>query len=232
MANPYVFEFSALTGGASGALDSLNTTSLEDASHAKVDTGSVVYFYVFNSSSSTAESSPFVIAPDTGTGRWLLSGICDASVLYIDSANNRVGINNTVPSVDLELGDDADADTSIRMNSDVAGSYIDVFSSGSSAGLFKHGSGPCAIGTAAGTESLILYTNAAPVIYIRSNGNVGVGVNPSTNLTGVTIEPGTLNLKETTTPTADTNYGKIYTKSDNKLYFQDGAGTEHEIALI
>jgi len=38
-------------------------------------------------------------------------------------------------------------------------------------------------------------------------------------------------LRETTTPTAETNYGKIYTKSDNKLYFQDGAGTEHEIAF-
>lgn len=34
------------------------------------------------------------------------------------------------------------------------------------------------------------------------------------------------------TPTATTNYGKVYTKSDNKLYFQDGAGTEHEIAFV
>ena len=38
-------------------------------------------------------------------------------------------------------------------------------------------------------------------------------------------------LKETNTPTADSNYGKIYTKSDNKLYFQDGGGTEHEISF-
>jgi hypothetical protein len=37
-------------------------------------------------------------------------------------------------------------------------------------------------------------------------------------------------IKETSTPTADTNYGKVYTKNDNKLYFQDGAGSEHEIA--
>lgn len=39
-------------------------------------------------------------------------------------------------------------------------------------------------------------------------------------------------LKETSTPTADANYGKIYAKNDNKLYFQDGAGTEHEIAFV
>ncbi|MHC4193376.1 MAG: hypothetical protein ACYSP9_04275 [Planctomycetota bacterium] len=39
-------------------------------------------------------------------------------------------------------------------------------------------------------------------------------------------------LQETTTPSATTNYGKVYTKNDNKLYFQDGAGVEHEIAYV
>lgn len=43
---------------------------------------------------------------------------------------------------------------------------------------------------------------------------------------------GVLGMSETTTPTADTNYGKVYCKSDNKLYFQDGAGTEHEVAFV
>jgi hypothetical protein len=46
------------------------------------------------------------------------------------------------------------------------------------------------------------------------------------------LHNGVLTIKETTTPTAVTDYGKIYTKSDNKLYFQDGAGTEHEIAFV
>ena len=50
--------------------------------------------------------------------------------------------------------------------------------------------------------------------------------------TGGWDKVGTLFMKETTTPTATTNYGKVYTKSDNKLYFQDGAGTEHEIAFV
>lgn len=45
-------------------------------------------------------------------------------------------------------------------------------------------------------------------------------------------EVGVATLKETTTPVAATNYGKIYTKVDNKLYFQDGTGTEHEISLV
>lgn len=39
-------------------------------------------------------------------------------------------------------------------------------------------------------------------------------------------------LPEITTPTAVADVGKIYTKSDNKLYFQDGAGVEHEVSLV
>ena len=40
---------------------------------------------------------------------------------------------------------------------------------------------------------------------------------------------GVLSLHETTTPTAMPDYGKVYTKSDNELYFQDGGGTEHTV---
>jgi len=36
-------------------------------------------------------------------------------------------------------------------------------------------------------------------------------------------------LMETTTPTAVTGIGQIYTKADGYLYFQDGAGAEHVI---
>ena len=63
-----------------------------------------------------------------------------------------------------------------------------------------------------------------------ANGNVGVGLAPTVNMTGLSIEAGSLTIKETTTPTADADYGKIYTKSDNLLYFQDGAGVEHPMA--
>ena len=40
-----------------------------------------------------------------------------------------------------------------------------------------------------------------------------------------------LELEEITTPTPVANYGKIYTKSDDKLYFQNGAGVEAEVAV-
>jgi len=41
-----------------------------------------------------------------------------------------------------------------------------------------------------------------------------------------------IHIKEITTPTAIADYGALYTKSDNKLYFQDGGGTEHEVTLV
>ncbi len=69
-------------------------------------------------------------------------------------------------------------------------------------------------------------------VRILSSGNVGIGLTPTSNMVGLSIEAGILTIKETTTPIADTNYGKVYTKSDNLLYFQDGVGTEHTIAYV
>ena len=64
------------------------------------------------------------------------------------------------------------------------------------------------------------------------NCKVGVGtLFPSENA-DLTLEGGSLCMKETTTPTADENYGKLYTKADNNLYFQDGEGAEHKVKLI
>ncbi len=70
---------------------------------------------------------------------------------------------------------------------------------------------------------------ASSTIISTVDGAVAIGAEPQTNVgaDNLQLEGGVLVLKETTTPTADTNYGKIYTKSDNELYFQDGAGTEH-----
>jgi len=59
-------------------------------------------------------------------------------------------------------------------------------------------------------------------------GNVGIGAASSANA-DLLLEAGRLMLKESATPTADTNYGKIYTKTDDMLYFQDGSGVEHPI---
>lgn len=83
------------------------------------------------------------------------------------------------------------------------------------------------LGDAAGTAKIVLDAGAASKIL---GGPLGIGLTPTANMAGISVEAGLVTIKETTTPTADANYGKIYTKSDNKLYFQDGDGTEHELA--
>ena len=46
-----------------------------------------------------------------------------------------------------------------------------------------------------------------------------------------TINSGWLRLQEAATPTPVSGFAVLYSKTDNKLYFQDGAGTEHEVSL-
>jgi len=109
-------------------------------------------------------------------------------------------------------------------------------------GLVRTGDSFCDIGGGVATinapENIRFFTATDHVttsgvqrMRIDSLGNVAIGVDPLANAQ-LTIENGKLALKETTTPSADADYGKIYTKSDNKLYFQDGAGVEHEVAFV
>lgn len=68
---------------------------------------------------------------------------------------------------------------------------------------------------------------AGDKIYFRRN-----AVNVASVHEGGDNAGGVLGLKETTTPTAVADWGAIYTKNDNKVYFQDGAGVEHEVAFV
>ncbi|KKK91722.1 hypothetical protein LCGC14_2710090, partial [marine sediment metagenome] len=62
---------------------------------------------------------------------------------------------------------------------------------------------------------------------ILGNGNVGIGIaTPPTNATKLTIEDG-LTFKEISAPTADLTYGKIWTETNNELFFQSGDGSTH-----
>lgn len=60
--------------------------------------------------------------------------------------------------------------------------------------------------------------------------NIGSTAPPSTNLDINLDNTGVLSMKERTSePTADSGYGKVYPKDDDRLYFQDGAGGEHDL---
>jgi hypothetical protein len=85
------------------------------------------------------------------------------------------------------------------------------------------------------SNSLIIGAATIPTTdqWLRINSKFSVNAAILTNQVLGDIQAGnSLILPEITTPTADTNFGKVYTKTDNKLYFQDGAGVEHEIAFV
>ena len=75
-------------------------------------------------------------------------------------------------------------------------------------------------------------SNGTARMTITAAGKIGIATNTPSANADLTLEGGAIALKETTTPTADADYGKIYTKSDNKLYFQTGAGVEREISFV
>jgi len=81
-------------------------------------------------------------------------------------------------------------------------------------------------------KNIHLFTNSIVRVTVDSIGNIGIGLIPTVNMPGLSIEAGLLTLKERATPTADVAYGKIYTKDDNLLYFQSGDGVEHRIAYV
>jgi hypothetical protein len=132
----------------------------------------------------------------------------------------------------------------------IGGQYSNKSGMGAGLGYFIHNTGTNlrlfvsypSFGTFTAGKNIVFNDGvAAPRMFVLSAGkcgymnqNYGFGfgtLNPST-YAEITLENGKLCMKETTTPTADADYGKIYTKNDNKLYFQDGAGVEHEIAVV
>ena len=59
----------------------------------------------------------------------------------------------------------------------------------------------------------------------------GVAIQANMVLGDFLVGGGSLVLKEISAPTADTGYGKVYTTTADKLYFQDGANANHELAF-
>lgn len=84
-----------------------------------------------------------------------------------------------------------------------------------------------------GVERLVTFDTNDYLQYDTANNAlaavIGSATATLTSASWFSIESGVLRLAEITTPAADTNWGKVYTKTDDKLYFQDGAGAEHEI---
>ena len=91
-------------------------------------------------------------------------------------------------------------------------------------------------GLSSGTTELVVNEDSNDIDFrVESDGNVrmlvvdagkdavGIGISPDDN-SALTVE-GAISLDEISAPTATADYGKIWTQTNNELYFQDGAGT-------
>jgi hypothetical protein len=87
-----IYGFTALTGGGTGALDKYpeaGMPALATDDYAFGHVAGVFYIYWFNGASAEAESPPAIIAPDSGSGRWILKGFSFAhnDLASIDGGN-------------------------------------------------------------------------------------------------------------------------------------------------
>ena len=163
----------------------------------------------------------------------------DTDKLVVSGDTGYIGIGVTAPTVALDVMS-SNGEARIARNGTSSFDMGQLYLGGKdSAGNLQDYAliGSKALDSTSGTEdgALIFHIalNASLIERMRivSSGNVGIGTSSPSAYADLTLESGALALKERATPTADTNYGKVYTKTDNKLYFQDGAGTEHEIAF-
>ena len=87
-----IYGFTALTGGGTGALDKYpeaGMPALATDDYAIGHVAGVFYIYWFNGASAEAESPPAIIAPASGSGRWILKGFSFAhnDLASIDGGN-------------------------------------------------------------------------------------------------------------------------------------------------
>jgi len=141
-----------------------------------------------------------------------------------------IGNNAAKPSLGFGDGDTGFFEGSDDMlNLAVGGSHV---ASMSSTYIYSVNSAGGALGLAAATST-------SPSITFTSDANTGLGKEGADNMSLIAggveciriVENTTISahIAETTTPTAITGYASIYPKTDDKAYWQDGAGTEHTL---
>jgi len=154
---------------------------------------------------------------DGFTFKRITAGGAAVDRVTIDSAGD-VTVQNTSPEVIIHNTTEEDGDGgregNLRFKGEQSGTEIKTLATivSSHDGAVDDEKGKLEISTNDGNDG------DAPTL------SVTVGADGIT-----TIERGVLALAETTTPSAVGSVGALYTKSDNELYFQDGAGIERAV---
>ena len=103
------YNYTKLTGGTDGCLDALTDAIVEDGDFALGVVSGVQYSHYFDADSTTAASSPDVIEPISGSGRWLIAPSHQISGTWIPDlqfGEAKVGITySTQVGYYLKVGD-------------------------------------------------------------------------------------------------------------------------------
>ena len=95
----------------------------------------------------------------------------------------KVGIGNTNPTKELEIGTNAAAETEFRMHSDESGKYFNIQSAGNFTSVKTAGSQNFILDSSGSSGYITFVTNASERMRVNYNGNVGIGTtSPSTKL--------------------------------------------------
>jgi len=183
-----------------------------------------------------------VNSTNASNGDFQVKGDLVDSLIHTDADNNRIGFGKFPTTFQYEFTSSTGITLFERETTSTNGNFQPFILRHRTTGNMVQGFGS---GIIFAVEDATSGSTAIGQFQVNrgssdANGEIKIlaGVGGGETLVGISelgvmsVEKGVLSLKETTTPTAATDYGRIYTKSDNKLYFQDGAGTEHEIAFV
>lgn len=100
-----VYKKSVLTGGAAGALDSIDGTALLDGDMGFVNASGILYTYILDDDLGGAESSPRIITPDTNAGnkRWVLQK-ANIDGVTVTGGTNTINLVNGTAEIDAATG--------------------------------------------------------------------------------------------------------------------------------
>jgi hypothetical protein len=96
----------ALTGGATSALDGVAGSILLDQDFAFVGVGNTAYFYILDVDSGAVESSPDVIAPDIAPGnkRWILQNYLPSGWSGVSTTSLTIATGSKTLTVQINKG--------------------------------------------------------------------------------------------------------------------------------